>query len=136
MVDQEREVNLLNRQMELKKENKKEKDDQIQIDLMNSLSNINNNENNDNDHQLLMTQSISKRNLEKVDALDTQQLESLKKLRSMGLYLRNMDQDEATENSTNFTHEDIKHLGNMNDMKNKNRGKTAVKILTGKVNDI
>jgi len=46
-----------------------------------------------------------------------------------------MDQDEATENSTNFTDQDIKHLGNMNNMKNKNRGKTTVKILTGQVNE-
>lgn len=45
-----------------------------------------------------------------------------------------MDQDQATENSTNFTDNDIKHLGNINDMKNKNRGSAAVKILTGQVN--
>lgn len=47
-----------------------------------------------------------------------------------------MDQDEATENSTNFTDNDIKHLGNINDMKNKNRGTVTVKILTGNVNEI
>lgn len=134
MVDPEREINLLERQMELKKEIQKEEDDQIQIDMMNNLD-INDQDDTSNDEQLLMTSSISKRNLESVDALDTQQLESLKKLRSMGLQFRKMDQDEATENSTNFTDEDIKHLGNMNNMKNKNRGKTTVKILTGQVNE-
>lgn len=84
MVDSDREINLLDRQMELKKAVKKEEEDQIQIDLMNSL-NITEVNDESNDQQLLMTQSISKRNLENVDALDSQQLESLKKLRSMGL---------------------------------------------------
>jgi len=37
MVDPEREINLLERQMELKKEIQKEEDDQIQIDMMNNL---------------------------------------------------------------------------------------------------
>lgn len=85
MVDPEREVNLLNRQAELKKAVQKEEDDQIQIDMMNSLSVEDEINDTSNDDLLLMTSSISKRNLEKVDALDTNQLESLKKLRSMGL---------------------------------------------------
>lgn len=85
MVDPEREVNLLNRQAELKKAVQKEEDDQIQIDMMNSLSVEDEIIDTSNDDLLLMTSSISKRNLEKVDALDTNQLESLKKLRSMGL---------------------------------------------------
>lgn len=85
MVDPEREINLLERQMELKKEIQKEEDDQIQIDMMNNLDISNTHDDNSKDELLLMTSSISKRNLENVDALDTQQLESLKKLRSMGL---------------------------------------------------
>lgn len=85
MIDPEREINLINRLSELKKAVKKEEDDQIQIDLMNSLDINKKDEDTSNDSQLLMTQSISKRNLENIDALDNQQLESLKKLRSMGL---------------------------------------------------
>jgi len=85
MIDPEREINLISRQTELKKAVKKEEDDQIQIDLMNSLDINKKDEDTSNDSQLLMTQSISKRNLENIDALDNQQLESLKKLRSMGL---------------------------------------------------
>lgn len=85
MVEPDREINLLDRQIELKKAVRKEEEDQIQIDLMNSLNITEANNDNSNDQQLLMTQSISKRNLENIDALDSQQLESLKKLRSMGL---------------------------------------------------
>jgi len=85
MIDPQREINLINRQSELKKAVKKEEDDQITIDMMNSLDIHMEDEDTSNDSQLLMTQSISKRNLENIDALDNEQLESLKKLRSMGL---------------------------------------------------
>lgn len=81
-----------------------------------------------------MTCTIQKRNLTNVDALDNDQLESLKKLRSMGLFFRCMDQEDANAKSTEFTENDIKHIEKMSQMKKKKLGKTAVNIMLSNVN--
>jgi len=69
-----------------------------------------------------------------VDALDNDQLESLKKLRSMGLFFRCMNKEEANISSTDFKQKDIKHLEKMNEMKKKKYGKTSINIMLSKIN--
>lgn len=117
------------------KARKKEIDDRILLDQMNNMEDKKDDELDNNDsNQYAFTCTIQKRNLSNVDALDNEQLESLKKLRSIGLFLRSMDQEEANVKSTDFNENDLKHLDKMNEMKKKKLGKTAVNIMLSNAN--
>lgn len=135
MVATEKEINQLERKNELMKARKKEIDDRILLDQMNNMEDKKDDELDNNDsNQYAFTCTIQKRNLSNVDALDNEQLESLKKLRSIGLFLRSMDQEEANVKSTDFNENDLKHLDKMNEMKKKKLGKTAVNIMLSNAN--
>lgn len=135
MVATEKEINQLERKNELMKARKKEIDDRILLDQMNNMEDKKDDELDNNDsNQYAFTCTIQKRNLSNVDALDNEQLESLKKLRSIGLFLRSMDQEEANAKSTDFNENDLKHLDKMNEMKKKKLGKTAVNIMLSNAN--
>jgi len=134
MVEDNKEINLVDHQTELDKQTK-HLEDTIQLEQENTLTGAQVKEQEVEFDKVSMTCTIQKRNLVQVDALDTQRLESLKKLRMMAFFLKGDDETIANQSSTNFNENDMVHLKNMNEVNKKKQGKTMVNIMTSNINN-
>lgn len=133
MVEDDKEINLIERQQEILKLKKKMINNKLLIDNPDFGNDPNVKDDDVEFNKLTMTCTIQRRNLKDTSALDNEQLESLKKLRSQGL-CRWFDNNEANAKSTDFSEEDLKHLEKLNDMKKKKLGKTAFNLMHSTIN--